>query len=135
MVLRKCVDSMVNVYTCKELQMVKSQAKTAVFSLTANKPKIQVIPSRGSRMIVAFRMALCNIIVNHILTTTCTVFYEHMLCSHQYTSKCTCFCVHLTCRVYTCTYISHVSTCVYTLNKLLHGKFFITFSWLFSFFL
>ena len=49
--------------TCKELQMVKSQAKTAVFSLTANKPKIQVIPSRGSRMIVAFRMALSNLLL------------------------------------------------------------------------
>ena len=38
--------------------MVKSQAKTAVFSLTANSPNSQVRPSRGSRITEAFTMYL-----------------------------------------------------------------------------
>ena len=38
--------------------MVKSQANTAVFSLTASSPNTQVIPSSGRRMTVAFKMCL-----------------------------------------------------------------------------
>ena len=40
--------------------MVKSQAKTTVFSLTASRPNTQVRPSRGRRMTVAFRILLKN---------------------------------------------------------------------------
>ena len=44
--------------TCRELKMVKSQANTAVFSLTASSPNTQVSPSSGRRIRVAFIMSL-----------------------------------------------------------------------------
>lgn len=34
--------------TCRELKIVKSQANTVVFELTANNPRTQVTPSKGS---------------------------------------------------------------------------------------
>ena len=46
------------VQTWRELKMVKSQAKTMVFSLTANSPNTQVSPSRGSRITDAFTIEL-----------------------------------------------------------------------------
>ena len=50
----ECKDGYSLVQTWRELKMVKSQAKTAVFSLTANRPNTHVSPSRGSRITDAF---------------------------------------------------------------------------------
>ena len=55
-----CMCSSVSGYgvTCSELKMVNSQAKTTVFSLTANRPKTHVSPSRGRRITDAFTIVL-----------------------------------------------------------------------------
>lgn len=45
-------------FTCSELSTVKSHANTVVFLLTANTPTTHVIPSRGSKMMVLFRVVL-----------------------------------------------------------------------------
>ena len=52
--------------------MVKSQANTAVFSLTASSPNTQVIPSSGRRMTVAFKM--CLLVTVSIL--------QYLICQH-----------------------------------------------------
>ena len=56
----------VHIFTCNELKMVKSQANTTVFSLTANNPNTQVSPSRGSRITDAFTTYLY--IIPHSIT-------------------------------------------------------------------
>ena len=45
-------------HTCRELKMVKSQAKTVVFSFTANSPNTQVSPRIGSRTMLALNTDL-----------------------------------------------------------------------------
>ena len=45
-------------YTCSELKIVKSHAKTTVFSFTANSPTTHVTPRSGSRTTVLFRVVL-----------------------------------------------------------------------------
>ena len=44
--------------TCRELKIVKSQANTAVLSLTAKSPNTHVSPNRGRSITVAFRRLL-----------------------------------------------------------------------------
>ena len=46
------------IFTCKELNMVNIQANTLDPWLTANIPNTHVMPSKGSSITVAFRIAL-----------------------------------------------------------------------------
>ena len=48
----------VRVVTCRELKIVKSQAKTVAFSLRVRRPNSHVNPRRGSRIIVARSIVL-----------------------------------------------------------------------------
>ena len=46
--------------TCRELNIVKSQANAVVFTLTVRIPKAHVRPSKGNRTIEAVIIALKN---------------------------------------------------------------------------
>ena len=58
----------------KQFRTTNIQAKTSVFSFTANRPITQVTPSNGSRINEALTMDLYNL---YVITHECKIINEH----------------------------------------------------------